>query len=245
MQTRILQLLLVEDTPDLALWLAAALRRGGYDVTLAGSAAQAEQCLPQGHAIDAVLLDIQLPDMDGLTLLQHWRSRGEQVPVMLLTARAAVPDRVLGLKLGADDYLPKPFDLSELEARLVALLRRRRAVAPAMAQLGALTMRTATGEVWLDGQPVALTRREQAVLAVLLEQPNRVVTKDALHQQVFGLDESAAVDAVEVLVHRLRKKLEGAPPQGLVPGLLQTPRVVTVRGVGYMLALAALPAVRP
>ena len=244
-ETRSAQLLLVEDTPDLALWLATALRRGGYGVTLAASAAEAERCLPPGHAIDAVLLDIQLPDEDGLTVLQRWRRRGEQVPVMLLTARAAVPDRVLGLNLGADDYLPKPFDLSELEARLAALLRRRGTVGPSLWQLGPLTMRSSTGEVWLAGQLVTLTRREQAVLAALLEQPNRVVTKEALHQQVFGHDESAALDAVEVLVHRLRKKLDmawlaGQPDAHVHP---HAPRVATVRGVGYMLALA--PGVSP
>ena len=232
METRTAHLLLVEDTPDLALWLATALRRSGLGVTLAGTAAEADALLPAGHAVDAVLLDIQLPDTDGLTLLQRWRARGETVPVMLLTARASVPDRVLGLNLGADDYLPKPFDLSELEARLAALLRRRGLGRSSLNQLGPLSLNTATGEAWLAGEALALTRREQAVLAALMEQPQRVLSKDELHHKVFG-DETAAIDAVEVLVHRLRKKLEAPGAADGVPG---APRIATLRGVGYMLA---------
>lgn len=234
METRTAHLLLVEDTPDLALWLATALRRSGFDVTLAATAAEADAHLPAGHALDAVLLDIQLPDTDGLTLLQRWRARGETVPVLLLTARASVPDRVLGLNLGADDYLPKPFDLSELEARLAALLRRRGLQRSAVCQCGPLSMNTATGEAWWGGEALALTRREQAALAALIEQPNRVLSKDDLHHRVFGA-EAAAMDAVEVLVHRLRKKLEAAPP---VEG---GPRIATLRGVGYMLAQVGAP----
>src|SRR6218665_1228545 len=117
-------LLLVEDTPDLALWLGTALRQAGMRVSFAHDGHEALAQLPPGHGLDAVLLDLQLPGLDGLSVLQTLRERGDPVPVLVLTARASVPDRVLGLNLGADDYLPNPFDLSERGARLQPLLRR-------------------------------------------------------------------------------------------------------------------------
>ena len=224
------RILLVEDTPDIALWLGTALSQGGMAVSFATDGVQAEQCLQPGHGFDAVLLDLQLPGTDGLSVLQALRARGDAVPVLVMTARASVPDRVLGLNLGADDYLPKPFDLSELEARLQVLLRRQGRAKNAALRMGPLEMQTDSGAVWLHGQPLALTQRESAALRVLLASPQRTVSKEQLHAEVFG-DEPTALDAVEVLIYRLRKKLESltaasAPAQVAI---------TTFRGMGYML----------
>ncbi len=216
------RILLVEDTPEIALWLGTALRQGGMEVFFATDGFQADGCLQPGHGMDAVLLDLQLPGQDGLSVLQALRERGDSVPVLVLTARASVPDRVLGLNMGADDYLPKPFDLAELEARLQVLLRRHgRSRTPAL-RWGPMEMMADSLSVLLHGQPLALTKREAAALRVLLESPERTVSKEHLHAQVFE-DESTGLDAVEVLIYRLRKKLEPAVA------------ITTFRGMGYML----------
>ena len=216
------RILLVEDTPEIALWLGTALRQGGMDVFFATDGLQADACLQPGHGMDAVLLDLQLPGQDGLSVLQALRARGDSVPVLVLTARASVPDRVLGLNMGADDYLPKPFDLSELEARLQVLLRRQGRTKASGLRWGPLEMQADSLSVWLNGQPLALTKREAAALRVLLESPERTVRKEYLHAQVFA-DDSAGLDAVEVLIYRLRKKLESDVA------------ITTFRGMGYML----------
>lgn len=230
-------LLLVEDTPDLALWLGTALRQAGMAVSFARDGHEALAQLPAGHGFDAVLLDLQLPGLDGLSVLQSLRERGDTVPVLVLTARASVPDRVLGLNLGADDYLPKPFDLSELEARLQALLRRPGRTKNNRLRLGPLAMDRNSGQVSVHEQALALTPRESAALRVLLEDPRRTVSKDDLHRAVFA-DEAVELEAVEVLIHRLRKKLESAP---VPPGQAGAPVVHTVRGLGYMLMPPAAP----
>ncbi len=224
------RLLLVEDTPDIALWLATALRQSGLEVTHVGDGLAALAALAPGHGFDVVVLDLQLPGKDGLQVLQALRAQGDGVPVLVLTARAAVPDRVLGLQLGADDYLAKPFDLGELEARLQALLRRPGRMKSVALRLGALELLPDSGEVLWQGQPLALTPREVAALRGLLASPQRPVAKDKLHAQVFG-EESVELEAVEVLIHRLRRKLEQRTGESGV-------RVVTMRGMGYMLAAA-------
>lgn len=224
------RLLLVEDTPDIALWLATALRQGGLDVEHAADGLAALQALAPGHGFDLVVLDLQLPGKDGLQVLQSLREQGDEVPVLVLTARAAVPDRVLGLQLGADDYLTKPFDLGELEARLQALLRRPGRMKSLALRLGALELTPDSGEVLWQGQPLALTPREVAALRCLLASPQRPVAKDKLHAQVFG-EEAAELEAVEVLIHRLRRKLEQLTGE-------QGVRVVTLRGMGYMVSAA-------
>ena len=227
------RILLVEDTRDISLWLGTALRQGGMDVHFATDGIEADRCLQPGHGFDAVLLDLQLPGQDGLSVLQALRERGDTVPVLILTARANVPDRVLGLNMGADDYLPKPFDLSELEARLHALLRRRGRARTTTVRLGPLSLDTESDTAHLHGQLLALTKREAAALRVLLASPQRTVSKEQLHAEVFA-DEATGLDAVEVLIYRLRKKLEttpGKPPAP--PGVM----ITTFRGMGYMLTL--------
>ena len=231
MNTLAPQILLVEDTPDIALWLGTALRQGGMAVQFATDGLQAERCLQPGHRFDAVLLDLQLPGLDGLSVLQALRDLGDAVPVLVLTARASVPDRVLGLNMGADDYLPKPFELSELEARLRVLLRRHGQAKVGVLRWGALEMDVESGAVRLHGQVLALTQRETAALRVLMASPQRTVSKEQLHAEVFG-DEATGLDAVEVLIYRLRKKLESAQEQA---GQSTDVVITTFRGMGYML----------
>ena len=225
------RILLVEDTPDIALWLGTALRQGGMVVEFATDGHAAERCLQPGHGFDAVLLDLQLPGPDGLSVLQALRARGDAVPVLILTARASVPDRVLGLNMGADDYLPKPFDLSELEARLQVLLRRHGRAKTTALRWGPLEMQPENGTAQLHGQVLALTQREAAALRVLLSSPQRTVSKEQLHSEVFA-DEAAGLDAVEVLIYRLRKKLESSAASYGGPVEVV---ITTFRGMGYML----------
>jgi two-component system, OmpR family, response regulator TctD len=219
--------LLVEDTPELSLWVGTALRQAGLELSFAEDGWAAQRALVPGHGFDAVLLDLQIPGPDGLQVLEGLRSGGDDVPVLILTARASVPDRVLGLNLGADDYLPKPFELSELEARLAAMLRRRKQRVGEQWRLGALSASARSPEVLCHGQPVSLTPRESAALRTLLQSAPKTVTKEKLHEQVFGEDGSE-LEAVEVLIHRLRKKLDALPDVQV--------SIATIRGLGYMLA---------
>lgn len=232
------RILLVEDTPDIALWLGTALRQGGMAVVFATDGLEAERALQAGHGFDAVLLDLQLPGQDGLSVLQALRARGDTVPVLVLTARASVPDRVLGLNMGADDYLPKPFDLSELEARLQVLLRRQGRSKSTALRWGPLEAQPDGGAVQLHGQVLALTKREAAALRVLMASPQRTVSKEQLHAEVFA-DETTGLDAVEVLIYRLRKKLESV---SAAPGVPPEVMVTTFRGMGYMLTSPVGPA---
>jgi two-component system response regulator TctD len=187
------------------------------------------EVLSPGHGFDLVLLDLHLPGLDGLTVLEALRERGDGVPVLVLTARASVPDRVLGLQLGADDYLSKPFDLAELEARIQALLRRPGRMKSPWLRLGALEMAPESAEVLWQGRPLALTPREVAALQALLMSPQRPLSKENLHLRVFD-GEVAELEAVEVLIYRLRKKLETLTGS---PGV----RIATFRGMGYMLTM--------
>jgi two-component system, OmpR family, response regulator TctD len=223
------RILLVEDTPELSLWVGAALRQTGMQVEFAVDGVQALDRLKAGHRFDAVVLDLNIPGPDGLSVLQTLRSRSDPVPVLILTARANVADRVLGLNLGADDYLPKPFELSELEARLAALLRRQGRVKTEWLELGPLSLNTTTGETTWQGVPFSLTPRESTAVRVLLTSAHRTVSKDALHRAIFA-DDKAGLDAVEVLIHRLRKKLESQESPQL--------QIATFRGLGYMLTVA-------
>lgn len=217
-----MRILLVEDHPELCEWVARALRQGGYAVDVADRGDHAEHFLLTGE-YDGVLLDLSLPGKDGLDVLRGLRARGSRVPVLIFTARGSVDDRIRGLNLGADDYLPKPFELGELEARLKALLRRSAGHTPVV-QLGALSYDTVSRQPSLKGQPLALTPRELAVLEALLARIGRPVARDVLFEKVFSMDQDARPEAIEIYVSRLRKKLEGS---GVV--------VTTVRGLGYLI----------
>lgn len=221
-----MQLLLVEDDPTMQTTLQRALARRGMDVTAVGDGLAA---LHQWVARppDAVVLDLTLPGLDGLQVLQQARSRGLHTPVLILTARGTVGDRVLGLNAGADDYLPKPFDLDELEARLRALLRRSTDPAPSASHwlhIGGIRYDKDSGALYRNGEVMELTPRELALMHALLAQPGHAVTKERLYELVFPGQLDVQYEAIEVVVYRLRKKLAGT---GLT--------LMTLRGLGYLL----------
>ncbi|WP_120997853.1 response regulator [Stutzerimonas urumqiensis] len=218
-----MRILLVEDHPQLAESVAQALRAAGWTVDLLADGVAADLALAsEDYAL--AILDVGLPRLDGFQVLGRLRERGKRLPVLMLTARTDVKDRVHGLNLGADDYLAKPFELSELEARVKALLRRSVLGGETQQRCGPLVYDLGTRRFLLDGQPLSLTSREQSVLEALIARPGRVMSKDQLAAQVFGLDEDASAEAIEIYIHRLRKKLEGSPV-----------RIVTFRGLGYLL----------
>ncbi|MEW3686375.1 UNVERIFIED_CONTAM: response regulator [Pseudomonas aeruginosa] len=218
-----MRILLVEDHPQLAESVVQALKGAGWTVDLLQDGVAADLALASEEYALAIL-DVGLPRMDGFEVLARLRGRSKTLPVLMLTARGEVKDRVHGLNLGADDYLAKPFELSELEARVKALLRRSVLGGEQLQRCGALVYDLGTRRFSLDEQPLTLTSREQAVLEAMIARPGRVMSKEQLAAQVFGLDEEASADAIEIYVHRLRKKLEG----GAV-------RIVTFRGLGYLL----------
>jgi len=204
--------------------LGEAVRRGlrqqGHAVDWVRDGQAAEAALA-GEPYDVVLLDLGLPGKSGLDVLRDLRRRGRRVPVLILTAQDAVPDRVVGLDAGADDYLVKPFDLDELAARVRALQRRSAGRAEPMLEHGRLTLNPATHEVSLDGVLVPLSAREFSLLHALLEHPGHPVSRARLEERLYGWEEAVESNAVEVHVHALRRKL-GAE------------WIKTLRGVGYM-----------
>lgn len=218
-----MRLLLIEDSAELAKWLAKALHGGGYavDVTHDG---QAADHLLFSQTYDAVILDLGLPTMDGLTVLRRLRARSNNVPVMVLTARGELNDRITGLNLGADDYLAKPFDLSELEARLHALIRRAHGVSTPVIKLGPLSYESVGRVFGLNGSTLVLRPKEHAVLEVLLLRAGKAISKEKLFDKVFSVDATTGQDVVEIYIHRLRK-------QFLNSGI----SIVTLRGLGYLL----------
>lgn len=218
-----MRILVVEDDPLLADGLVQTLRRQGYKSDGVASAEQALTTVDE-DSFGLVILDVGLPGMDGFDLLKRWRESGVQVPVLILTARDALGDRVHGLNLGADDYLTKPFATEELLARVAAIVRRVRNVATMRREHGPLVLDQNARRAWLHGEPLDLPLREWAVLEFLLDKVERVVSKDQIVSAVCSWDEELSPNAVEVYVSRLRTKLE---PAGIV--------IRTVRGFGYML----------
>jgi len=221
-----MKLLLIEDNTAMQTVLQRSFERRGMQVVLCGDGARA---LDRWRASvpDVIVLDLSLPGRDGLSVLAAARAEGLDTPVLILTARGTVGDRVLGLNSGADDYLPKPFELDELEARVHALARRgagaRAADAPGVEFCG-LCSDGASGAVYRHGQPLDLTAREAALLRALLARPGHAVAKERLSEVVFAGETEVQADAIEVVVYRLRKKLAGTGTQ-----------LVTLRGLGYLL----------
>jgi two-component system, OmpR family, response regulator TctD len=219
-----MKLLLVEDDVAMAQALQLALERRGFEVTHCGDGGEALQRL-RHYPPDAALLDLTLPGMDGLQVLHKARTEGIAVPILVLTARGAVGDRVLGLNAGADDYLAKPFDLDELEARVRALLRRRAGRDDEASQsCGPLTLERDSGAFYLAGKPLEVTPREQALLKALIAKPGHAVAKEKLFRLVFPMEQDIQFEAVEVVAYRLRKKLAGSGVS-----------LITLRGLGYLL----------
>ncbi len=214
-----MRLLVVEDDTVLADGLAAGLKIAGFAVDLVGTLADARHAL-HGGDYAAVVLDLMLPDGSGLDLLSEERRRHSMMPILLLTARDQVMDRVAGLDAGADDYLGKPFELEELAARLRALTRRAEGRAEAMVTFRGLTLYPAERRAVFEGRDLSLSRREYAVLLALVERPGRVLAKTDLEDRLYGWGDEIESNAVEVHVHHLRAKLG----RGFIE---------TLRGIGY------------
>ncbi|MEZ0064913.1 two-component system response regulator MprA [Streptacidiphilus sp. MAP12-20] len=231
------RVLVVDDEPALRDALESSLAFEGYEVITASDGLEALDTVAEQQP-DLVLLDIMMPRMDGLTAVRRLRARGETVPVLMLTARDAVGDRVTGLDVGADDYLAKPFELDELLARVRALLRRSALSVGTGADSGEtdevlsfedLTMNTTTREVTRAGKPVELTRTEYMLLEMFLAHPRQVLTREQILKAVWGFDFEPSSNSLDVYVMYLRRKTEA----GGLPRLVHT-----VRGVGYALRAA-------
>lgn len=218
-----MRILLIEDQANLVQTLAESLGAVGIRVDACGDGRQADTML-QRHAYDLVVLDLGLPGLNGFEVLRRLRERGDRVPVLVLTASGDTYDRVCGLNAGADDYLPKPFDLAELEARLRALYRRSVGVAQSSVHVAALGYDTLSRRFALHGQPLDLPPREHDLLEALILSSPRPVSKQLLAERLCTRDEVLSHDALEVYVHRLRRRLNHS---GAV--------IHTLRGLGYVL----------
>lgn len=217
-----MRILVVEDDPLLAESLVRALQQQGYGVGHARRGQDADTAL-RTHRFDLLLLDIGLPDVDGFEVLRRLRARSDATPVLVVTAREAVDERVHGLDLGADDYLTKPFSLSELEARVRALLRRAKPTLSTRIVVGGLTVDSAARRAKIDGRAVELTTREWTLLELFLARPGHALSKLTIARTIGDSVAAIAPNTVEVYVSRLRAKLE---PAGIV--------IRTVRGFGYL-----------
>jgi two-component system OmpR family response regulator len=218
-----MRILVAEDDAILADGVIRSLRQSGYAVDWVKNGLEADTAL-DANQFDLLILDLGLPRKPGLEVLRRLRSRDSRVPVLILTALDGVNDRVKGLDAGADDYLAKPFELAELEARVRALTRRGMAGAPTLLKHGALTYDQVGRIARLGGEPLDLSAREVSLLEIFLQRAGRLVSKDQLVSHLCEWGEEVSGNAIEVYVHRLRKKLE---PGGV--------RIVTVRGLGYSL----------
>jgi DNA-binding response OmpR family regulator len=221
-----MRLLVVEDNKELAELLTKGLGAAGLAADVVGTAQDARGVLATTR-YSAIVLDLGLPDEDGLSVLRELRSRENATPVLVLTARGGVQDRVVGLSSGADDYLVKPFALEELVARLHALLRRPGELLGRSLRVGNIAFDTEARQVFVDDTPQFFSAREVAVLEILMRRSGRVVSKKLVEDQLFGLSIDVGSNAVEVYVHRLRRQLadSGANAQ-----------IHTIRGVGYLIA---------
>lgn len=215
-----MRLLLIEDDILLGDGIQAGLMQANYAVDWVADGEAGEHAL-KSENYDALILDLTLPKKNGLKILKDLRARGDMLPVLILTARDTVTDKVIGLDSGADDYLVKPFDLDELTARLRALLRRHNGRATPCIQYGDLCLDPAAHTLIQKGEPVVLSQREFAILQTLLENTGKILSRTRLEESLYGWDDVIESNAVEVYIHHLRKKLG-------------KDLICTVRGVGYM-----------
>ena len=216
-----MRLLLVEDDPMIGRNIQAGLKQDGYSVDWVQDGVSAESALSD-QVYELLLLDLGLPRKSGLEVIKSLRQQKNAIPILVLTARDAVSDRVHGLDTGADDYLVKPFDLDELSARIRALLRRSAGRPESILEHGSLQLNPATHEVHLDGQPVNLSRREFTLLHIFMEKPGSPLSRTQLEDRMYGWGEEVESNAVEVYIHGLRQKLGSH-------------WIVNIRGIGYMI----------
>jgi DNA-binding response OmpR family regulator len=221
-----MRVLVVEDEKKTASFIRKALQAEGFAVDLCHHGDEA-LAAAQATPFDGIVLDIMLPGRDGLSVLRQLRDQKNHTPVLLLSARGEVNERVEGLDAGADDYLPKPFAVAELVARTRALLRRPGGALGAVLQAGNIVFNTIDRDVAVDGKPVVLPRRESAILEHLMRRVGRVVPKAVLEDKLYGIDEELESNAIPVHVHHLRRKLTEAGA---------TAEIHTIRGVGYLLS---------
>ena len=228
-----MRILLIEDELEAAAWLMRALAQSGIAAEHAPNA-RLGRAMALGAEYDVVVLDLQLPDQHGFDWVSALRAEGLRTPILILSAQGALRDRVEGLHRGADDYLPKPFELQELEARLAALQRRSQGRAQAVIACGSLRFDGNHQSFWLGQALLALTPREHAALQALMAHVGQPVGKARLAGRVFPHDSTAGPDAIEQVLHRVRLKLQGSDV-----------RIVTVRGLGYLLEAGAAAAPAP
>ncbi len=218
-----MRLLLVEDNLSLADWLSRALRENRYTIDCARDGVEADHLL-RTETYDLVILDLALPKLEGREVLRRLRARGSHVPVLILTATNTLQGRIQGLNGGADDYVAKPFDVSELDARIRAILRRANQSANPILECGSLRYDSNTRLFSISEKPLALPPREHALLEALILKQGKTLSKQALASSLFALTDSTDPDAIEIYVSRLRKKLEASDAA-----------LVTLRGLGYLL----------
>jgi two-component system response regulator TctD len=218
-----MRLLVVEDNRELADWLTRLLRHSQYTVDWVGDGRDADHAL-QDHEYALAILDLSLPGLSGIEILKRMRQRGDATPVIILTANASLGGRVAGLDAGADDYLAKPFDMAELEARIRVQLRRANSRASAVFEVGDLVLDMNARQFRIGAETLALTPREHSVLEQLVMKSGETISKTRLRESIFGFNDEADESVIEVYIHRLRKKLEGSRV-----------RIVTLRGLGYLL----------
>ena len=216
-----MDILLVEDDINLSGALGQVLACNGFQVSCCADGLEA-LALARRRPYDAILIDLTIPGIDGLEVIQRLRDGAKSTPVIVITARDAIEDKVAGFGVGADDYLSKPFDVIELDARLRALIRRSRGDDDL--RCGSLRLDSASGVVFHHLRPLDLSPREVALLTALMRRRGQAVSKEALRDTVFGADSTTSAEAVELLVHRLRKRIVGTAAE-----------LVTLRGVGYLL----------
>lgn len=220
-----MRILVVEDQPELAGFIRQGLTEEHYAVDVAYDGEEA-LFLTQLNSYDLIILDILLPKKDGLTMLQEMRQAGRSTPVLLLTAKDALHEKVHGLDSGADDYLTKPFAFAELLARVRALLRRGNQTPPRLLHVADLTLDLVTHQVWRNGQEIELTGKEYEVLEYFMRHPNRVITRTELSEHVWAGDFDSFSNLIDVFIYRLRRKIDRNSPVKLFR---------TIRGVGYQL----------
>ncbi len=225
-----MHILLAEDDAVLADGLQRSLRQSGHAVDHVASGDQADTALSI-KPFDLLILDLGLPKLAGLEVLKRMRARGQTTPVLILTAADSVEQKVAGLDLGADDYMAKPFALTELEARIRAIIRRRMGASSTLIRYGALTYDQVSRSAMIKDQPIELSSREVSLLEILLERSGRLVSKEQIVEHLCEWEAEVSHNAIEVYIHRLRKKLEDA-----------NLKIATVRGLGYCLERPIEPA---